>query len=71
MGSRCRGSQPGSAAAAVWPLGAWSSSMEVSSADNVEDSVETRHSETCHCTTRTLDAAVSSGLQGRVYGAAR
>jgi hypothetical protein len=42
----------GSAAAAVWPLGAWSSSTEASSADNTEDSVETKLSETGQCTAR-------------------
>jgi hypothetical protein len=30
----------GNAAAAVWPLGTWSSSTEVSSTDSAEDSVE-------------------------------
>jgi hypothetical protein len=71
MGSQHRGGQPGSAAAAVWPLGTWSSSMEASSTDNAEDNMETRLLEIGHCTARMLNAAASSGLQGPTDGAVR
>jgi hypothetical protein len=69
--ARRRGGQPRSALAVSWPLGAWSSSTEVSSSDNTKDNGGTRLSETGHCIARMLNAAASPGLQGCVNGAMR